>query len=96
MGKRLMSVNENVYYLWKMCFLHQFIPLVHHLLFLRMYNSDNSAQSMNYVGLMDRHPVHPSFMGFKSVVLVSNRIEFRMPNVPGFLSSHMKLEFLRM
>jgi len=96
MDKRLMSLNENVYYLWKMCFLHQFIPLVHHLLFLRMYNSDNSAQNMNYVGLMDRDPVHPSFMGLKSAVLVSNGIEFRMPNVPGFFSSHMKMKFLKM
>jgi len=39
---------------------------------------------MNYVGLMDRDPVGPNFIGFNSSVLVSQRIEFRMPNVPGF------------
>jgi len=38
---RLMAIKEYVYCLWQMYFLHQFIPLVHHLLFLRMYNSDN-------------------------------------------------------
>jgi len=38
---------------------------------------------MNYVGLMDRDAICPSFMGFKSSVLVSHRIQFRMPNVTG-------------
>ena len=61
---RLMAVKENVYYLTQIYFLCQFIPLVHHLLFLRMYNcEDYLGQHMNYVGLMDRDPVCPSFMG---------------------------------
>ena len=51
---------------------------------------------MNYVGLTDRDPICPIFMGFKSSVLVSHGSEFRMPNVPGFLSSQMKLKCLRM
>jgi hypothetical protein len=48
---------------------------------------------MNYVGLTDRDPVCPSFMGFKSFFLVSQRIEFRMPDVPGFFKV---IKFLRM
>ena len=75
-----------------MCFLHQFISLVHHVLFLRMYNSDDCfAQNMRNVGLTERDPVCRSFMGFKSSVLLSHRIEFMMSNVPGFLSSDVKL-----
>ena len=69
----------------------------HHLLFLRLYNNDDClAQSMNYVGLMDRDPICPIFMGFKSSDLVSHGSEFRMPSVSGFLSNHMKLKCLRM
>jgi len=50
-----------------------------------MYNSDNYlAQNMNNLGLTDRDLVRPSFMGVKTPVLVSNTIEFGMPNVPGF------------
>jgi len=30
-------------------FLHQFIPLVHQLLFLRMYNSDNSTEHRTWI-----------------------------------------------
>ena len=41
MEAKLMAVKENVYCLWLISFLHQFIPLVHLLLFLRMYYSDN-------------------------------------------------------
>ena len=42
-------------------FLHQFIPLVHHLLFLRMYSSyDYVRQNMYYIVLMYRGLVHPS------------------------------------
>ena len=37
---RLMAIKENIYYLWQIYILHQFVPLVHNLLFLRMYNSD--------------------------------------------------------
>ena len=89
---RQMAIKGNVYYLWQIYILHQFIPPVHHLLFLRMYSSyDYVRQNMYYVGLMYRGPVHPRFMGFKNSVLVSHRIEFGMPNVPGFLSSHVKL-----
>jgi hypothetical protein len=51
---------------------------------------------MNCVGLMDRDPVGPSFMGFKSAVLVSHRIELRMPNVGGFLKSYETMKYLRM
>jgi hypothetical protein len=43
METRLMAINGNVYCLWQIYFLHQFIPLVHHLLFLRMYTGDNST-----------------------------------------------------
>jgi hypothetical protein len=51
-----------------------------------MYSNDDClAQNMNYVCLMDRDPIHPSFVGFKSAVLVSHRIQFRMPNVPSSL-----------
>jgi len=32
----------DVYYFWLIYFLHQFIPLVHHILFVRMYSSDRS------------------------------------------------------
>ena len=39
-----MSVKEDVYYLRQIYFLHQFVPLVHYLLFLRMYNSDDSTE----------------------------------------------------
>jgi len=50
-----------------------------------MYNRDNYlAQNMNNLDLTDRDPVRPSFIGFKTHVLVSNTIEFGMPNVPGF------------
>jgi hypothetical protein len=41
---RLMSVKEDVYYIWQIYFLHQFIPLVRYLLFLRVYNSDDSTE----------------------------------------------------
>ena len=40
---------------------------------------------MNFLGLMDRDPIRPSFVGFKGSVLMSDRIQFRMPNVAGFL-----------
>jgi hypothetical protein len=43
----------------------------------------NIALVKNYVGLTVRNPVL-SFMRFKGFVYVSHRIEFRMPNVPGF------------
>jgi len=39
----LMAIKENVYYLGQIYFLHQFIPLVLHLVFRRMYNSDDST-----------------------------------------------------
>jgi len=59
---RLVAVREDVHYLWQIYFLHQFIPLVHHHLFLRMCNSDYYiGQNVYCVGLMDRGPVHPSF-----------------------------------
>jgi len=38
---RLMAVKEYVYYHWQVYVIHQFIALVHHLLFLRMYNNDD-------------------------------------------------------
>jgi len=38
-----MAITENVYYLGQIYFSYQFIPLVHLLLFLRIYNSDNST-----------------------------------------------------
>jgi len=41
--KRLLAIKEYVYCLWQIYILHQFIPLVHQLLFLRMYNSDDST-----------------------------------------------------
>jgi len=60
-------------------FLPQFIPLVHYLLFLRMYNCDDYlAQNMNYVDPMDTDPILSIFMGFKSSALVSHRNQFRM------------------
>ena len=40
---KLMAIKEYVYYLWQIYILPQFIPLAHHLLFLRMYNSDDST-----------------------------------------------------
>ena len=52
---------------------------------------------MNYVRLMDRDPICPSFMGFQCSDQVSHRIEFRMPNVPGvFVKSYETIKCLRM
>ena len=83
-----MAIKVNVYYLWQIYFLHQFIPLLHHLLFLRMYNSDEYlAQNLNYVGPYGQES---QFRGLDRAVLVSHRIEFRMANIPGFLSSHVE------
>jgi len=59
-----MAIKVNVYYLWQIYFLYHFIPLGHHLLFLRMYNSDDYlGQHMNYVGFVHRDPIRPIFMG---------------------------------
>ena len=48
------------------------------------------------MGLADRDPVFPSFMGFKSSVMVSHSIQLKMPNVPGFFSSHDNTISVRM
>jgi hypothetical protein len=45
---------------------------------------------------MDRDPVHPSFVGFKSAALVSHGIQLSMPNAPGFLKSFDIMICLRM
>jgi len=45
---------------------------------------------MSYLDLMDRDSVRSASWVFKSSDLVCHRSEFRMPNVPGFLS-HKKV-----
>jgi hypothetical protein len=50
METMLMDIKENVYCPWKTYFfLHKFIPLVHHLLFLMMYNIDNSTLHRTWI-----------------------------------------------
>jgi len=51
---------------------------------------------MVYLPLMDRDHVCPSFVGLKGSLLMSHRIQLRMPNVPGFFSRHCLMISLRM
>jgi len=61
---RLRAIKEKVEYPWQIYFLYQFIPLVHLLLSVRMYDSDEYlAHNVNCVGLTDSDPVRPSSMG---------------------------------
>ena len=86
-----MARKENVYHLWQIYFLYQFIPQVHLLLFLRIYNSDEYfGQNMKYVGLMGRDLFIPVSWALRSLTWCPTEVSLGCQMSQAFCS-HMKL-----
>ena len=92
---RLTDIKEYVYYLWQISFLHQFIPLVHHLLLLRMKNSDNSVQNMN-CGPYGQRCCSSQFRGFQELCSGVPQNSVQDAKCPRLFSSHENIKSLRM
>jgi len=93
---RLVAVKEDVYFLWQIYFLHQFIPLFHHHLFLRLCNSDYYiGQNVHYVGLMDRGPVHPSFRVLRALSYCHTELSSGCEMSQDFFTSYETMKIVK-